>query len=159
MRLAIRSSTASTPRWGLTIELQPSFRSKTPGSSLARFGTQSGIRSQPAVTALFAQFAELSRGDGQQPSSEGRQGGTAAANRLVQGDCGDGRGWFRTSDISRVKRCLLVIREPHDQAVCAASGGLDAACQIAADYARLPGIRAERRFLPTGCPGGEQLRG
>ncbi len=63
-----------------------------------------------------------------------------ARNRLTK----HGRGWFRTSDLSRVKRQYYGGQKPHQQAVCATFCLGGQAPRITRDYARLPGIRAER---------------
>jgi hypothetical protein len=79
-------------------------------------------------------------------------------NPVISGASDDGRGWFRTSDLSRVKRRAQGCQKPHQQAVCAAEGSGRPARRIAVDYARLPGIQAEELAFCPRCPSANRFR-
>src|SRR5919108_5132383 len=90
----------------------------------------------------------------------GRSTSTPSAPTSDRGNsCADGRGWFRTSDLSRVKRRVFFgvpeagirIAKPNPPQCELTSCGT----RIAWDYARLSGIQAERA---TFCPREEPLQ-
>jgi hypothetical protein len=110
--------------------------------------------SDPSKPSIWAPMGTSAGSDASIPAS------TLSGRARIQPNCRvfrDGRGWFRTSDLSRVKRGIprcargagIRIAKPNSSPCGPATGGP----RITRDYARLPGIRAERAaFCPERGP-------
>jgi hypothetical protein len=91
------------------------------------------------------------------PSAQRINPDSYSGNRLAQTDCGDGRGWFRTSDLSRVKRRGLGVCQEPEPALPSGMRHPRGPCPPSADYRGLRTILGdsgrEGDFLPiAGCP-------